>query len=697
MPSQPFYDYLEERPFGSLSGQRRNRVNAVDDPLGVPHNIPYWEHSLYQSYLSYSIEKRESVPESEGVWGTTYCRVARHTGDPGKAKWPYDGRPYPLPVDPNTLSPRVRVHHYFRILSAEDGRRTLDSGVGFNLGLGVTEEWHDPPDGIIQSIPPTSPVVASHSVGIVEIDRQHNMFVFPNSWGDEWGHDGWGKIAADLLDRYLVESWAAVGLGYFPPIAAQSGLVVLLWKSSFGGQEVHGREIVDAATGERIAWCFLVRRGDILDIEEFFVWPEYRRMGYGTALAGLARELALKATCSLRCLVSFVDCETANRAALLGVFRHLGLHLHPSAIKSVGLVGLDKPFDGVVPEPHIPQRPASIHDDLNPEKGTREYVVWFGTDRRPVDPSNLSEGFSGERGDRVHFGTCRVAIPKSHRFGSVGASWWKRWLRLSSDEPLKITSRTCQPVGAFWASLAAEFAKYPDQRQALIFLHGYRNTFDHAAIRTAQIGFDLKLPGVAAFFSWASAGSTAGYTTDEASIEASEPTIAAFLTDFIAQSGADRIHLIAHSMGNRGLLRAMQRIVGRLPDDAGIRFGQVILAAPDVDAAVFGDLAQNIVNRCVRATLYVSPHDRAVMASGWIHTYPRAGLTPPVTIVPGIDTIEIPRLDLMDPTWHSYFAEAEGLLHDMFTLIQTNRGPSDRQRLDAARTLTGECYWTMRQ
>jgi len=209
------------------------------------------------------------------------------------------------------------------------------------------------------------------------------------------------------------------------------------------------------------------------------------------------------------------------------------------------------------------------------------------------------------------------------------------------------------------------------------------------------MGFDMKIPGISAFFSWASGGARVDYMTDEASIEASEPAIADFLNDFVCRSGAERIHLIAHSMGNRALLRAIQRILAKAPRIPGIRFGQIILAAPDVDTAVFRDLATNLTTLSDRTTLYVSPSDRALGWSEWGHSYPRAGLTPPVTIVPGIDTVEVPQLDLTDPTWHSYFAEAASLLHDIFVLIQMNLSPDQRQRLSLMQTEAGERYWTM--
>jgi esterase/lipase superfamily enzyme len=271
-----------------------------------------------------------------------------------------------------------------------------------------------------------------------------------------------------------------------------------------------------------------------------------------------------------------------------------------------------------------------------------------------------------------------------------------RWLRLSNDEPLRIIERRVRDSAEFWTDISAELARCSeDERQALIFLHGYNNSFDDAAIRAAQIGFDLKVPGITGLFSWPSQGTELGYFADEASIEASEPAIAEFLADFVEKSGAQRIHLIAHSMGNRGLLRAIQRIVSRVSVATDIRFGHIILAAPDVDRAVFCDLARSIQQISNGATLYVSPRDRAVCLSRWLHRFSRAGLTPPVTVVQGIDTIEIPHLDLTDQIWHGYYAEATSVLHDMFDVLRANLRPDARQRLTAVQNEIGATYWVM--
>ena len=95
-----------------------------------------------------------------------------------------------------------------------------------------------------------------------------------------------------------------------------------------------------------------------------------------------------------------------------------------------------------------------------------------------------------------------------------------------------------------------------------------------------------------------------------------------------------------------------------------------------------------------RTTLYASPTDRALEFSRWLHTYPRAGFTPPVTIAAGIDTIQVPGFNLLD-LGHSYYAEAGPVLHDLFDLMRRNAAPSERQRLIQVPTDAEEVYWRM--
>ena len=59
-----------------------------------------------------------------------------------------------------------------------------------------------------------------------------------------------------------------------------------------------------------------------------------------------------------------------------------------------------------------------------------KFTVWYGTNRRPIDPTNPSMGYGPERDTKeVHYGAVKIFIPASHKIGSTGSSWWRRLLR----------------------------------------------------------------------------------------------------------------------------------------------------------------------------------------------------------------------------------------------------------------------------
>src|SRR5262245_55457449 len=251
-----------------------------------------------------------------------------------------------------------------------------------------------------------------------------------------------------------------------------------------------------------------------------------------------------------------------------------------------------------------------------------DYTVWYGTNRRPILDRGQVVEYSGEREDTIHYGKCKVFIPKSHKIGSLGSPWWVRWIK-RIDDRLKLRKISGLEAEAYWEDLRKALSG--DWRDALIYIHGYRVSFEEAALRAAQIGCDLNLQGAMAFFSWPSKGALAGYLADSATIDASEIFIRQFLLDFYHQSGAERINIIAHSMGNRGLLRAVERIVDMSESRAQVKFGQIFLAAPDVDAQVFRTLAGAYARLSERTTLYASEKDKALGMSEMLHDYDRAG------------------------------------------------------------------------
>jgi esterase/lipase superfamily enzyme len=319
------------------------------------------------------------------------------------------------------------------------------------------------------------------------------------------------------------------------------------------------------------------------------------------------------------------------------------------------------------------------------------FDIWFGTNRKPVLEGGKLRGFSAERDNEVHVGRCAVEIPVAHRIGSTGSSWWRRLLR--GDDRLRLAETLKQNKDEFWSEVQRRLAAIqPGPADIVVFVHGYNTSFEEAAISAAQIGADLSLPSLMAFFSWPSRGKLFGYLADEATIEASEPAMVEFLNEVCARSGARTVHLVAHSMGNRGLLRAAQRIAQTVATQSPRPFGQIILAAPDVDTGTFQNSAGAYGSIAERTTLYVSAGDRAVLSSRILHAANRVGFSPPVCIFDGIDTINVTNVD-MTQLGHGYVASSREVLIDMFNILMSGLPPERRATL---RRIVGDGnrhYW----
>ena len=210
-------------------------------------------------------------------------------------------------------------------------------------------------------------------------------------------------------------------------------------------------------------------------------------------------------------------------------------------------------------------------------------------------------------------------------------------------------------------------------------MHGFNNTFEDAARRVAQLAYDLDFDGTPMLYSWPSQGSTTAYSVDEASVQISGRRMADFLETVVAQSGAQRIHLIAHSMGNRALIEAMQTYLARrAPENRKNIFGQLVFTAPDVDRDYFLDAVGDLDAAAQRTTLYASDTDYAIRSSQFFHGAPRAGTAGDVIVkLSGLDSIDMSSVPA-DSLGHSYFAANAGALYDMFRLLWRSDPPPRR-------------------
>lgn len=324
-----------------------------------------------------------------------------------------------------------------------------------------------------------------------------------------------------------------------------------------------------------------------------------------------------------------------------------------------------------------------IDMSLKDVSGYRGVRVSFATDRQ-YEISDKKISFGSEPGN-VSYGYCYVSIPPSHKIGAIESpSIYKLEFRENPEKHVMIQETKLQPYDEFIKDLSW-LSSRSNSGNAFVFIHGFNVGFDDAAKRTAQIAYDLNFDGVPIFFSWPSRNSASltAYEADERNIELSEGTIKRFLIDVLSDTQISNLFVIGHSMGTRGLAKAVGAIALENPE-ALKKMKAIILAAPDIDTELFKrEIAPKLLRAERNITLYASSNDRALSASQRLHGYPRAGDSGTgLVLLKGMDTIDASNVDT-SLLGHSYYGDVRTIIDDMHYLIQQSLPVDQRAGLSS--------------
>jgi esterase/lipase superfamily enzyme len=309
--------------------------------------------------------------------------------------------------------------------------------------------------------------------------------------------------------------------------------------------------------------------------------------------------------------------------------------------------------------------------------------VFYGTNRAPTGDIKPARYYGKARAD-LQYGYLDVTIPRIHQEAQLETQpRWVEYTFAADQASMRAQYVLLDKVTPLAKEdfVRALHQQISDSRfkDVFIFVHGFNNTFEDAARRAAQMAYDLDFDGTPMLYSWPSQGSTTAYAIDEAAVGISGRRMADFLETVVAQSGAQRIHLIAHSMGNRALIEALQTYLAkRAPENRQHIFGQIVFTAPDVDRDYFTDAIQSLTGTAERVTLYASDNDYALRSSQYFHGAPRAGTAGDVIVkLAGVDSIDMSSVPA-DALGHSYFAANSGAIYDIFRLLWRGEPPPQR-------------------
>jgi esterase/lipase superfamily enzyme len=297
--------------------------------------------------------------------------------------------------------------------------------------------------------------------------------------------------------------------------------------------------------------------------------------------------------------------------------------------------------------------------------------VFFATDRAGGSLSDFEP--NREPNELISFGACDVSIPYKHQLGRLERPPWLLELVWDGSPKyhIKLLRTTMSDEAKFLQDIRASSGPKPG---ALIFVPGYLTTFAAAVRRAAQLANDLAFSGAAIAYSWPSEGRVASYARDENNAEWTVPHFQCLLAS-LRRVGIETVHIIAHSMGARVAVNAVAGMPAHLRPCART----FILAAPDIDRAIFIRLVDAMKASAEQITLYASSRDQALRVSKGIHGYERAGDAANLLVIDGIISIDASNVDT-DLFGHGYFSNARSVVTDIYDAIRGNGPPRAQLR-----------------
>jgi len=357
--------------------------------------------------------------------------------------------------------------------------------------------------------------------------------------------------------------------------------------------------------------------------------------------------------------------------------------------------------------------------EVPPELATNTVDLLYVTDRTPEDSTEGHVRYGYGRSLSMAFGSCTVEFGHNMAWADLVAA--SRSKKRDHTIPLNVRSVTEQyrfpmtpgtivivdgetveapeylaarqrAIDALHDELRRRLAMTP-RKEVYLYVHGFANTFEKGAYRMAEMWHFLGREGVPLLYTWPAGhpGMLRGYTRDRESGEFTIFHLKELIKVVASCPQVETIHLIAHSRGTDIVMTAIRELIVRariagFDPRQRLKFGNVIMAAPDIDLDVSSQRngAERLYDGYDLLTVYVTANDRAIGSAEWLFASPRriGTVQPEELLGRELDRVELmSNTDIIDAqvrtdfTGHGYFLSNPAVFSDVILVLRYGRKP----------------------
>ena len=309
---------------------------------------------------------------------------------------------------------------------------------------------------------------------------------------------------------------------------------------------------------------------------------------------------------------------------------------------------------------------------------TSQVDMLVATTRQPSgNPATL---FSGERSPKPFLTEVSTSIPPKHTAGTVQ---WPQHLPPDPATDFAVTrvNQIDTPAeGRTW------FRQHIEGGHALVFIHGFNNTYEDSVFRLAQIVHDSNMHATPILFTWPSRASLFAYEYDKESTNYSRTALEQALRTLAKDPDVKDITILAHSMGTWLAMESLRQM-GIRDGHVDPKIHNVILASPDIDIQVFAKQFVEMGTPHPKFTIFVSQDDKALAASSFITgRVQRLGAINPAEEPyrskleeAGITAIDLTKVKTGDGLNHGKFAESPEIVQLIGQRLMTGQTLTDSE------------------
>ena len=229
-------------------------------------------------------------------------------------------------------------------------------------------------------------------------------------------------------------------------------------------------------------------------------------------------------------------------------------------------------------------------------------VLLVATTRKPVKAARAAPWYGTERAATMHVARAKLAPPSQNRF-SLAAVGLDDWGIDGIDQVSTVGELVAPAAGV---------------RDVLIYVHGFNQTFETAALDAVRLSDGIRFHGDTMVFSWPSRAKLFDYGYDRESAMWSRDALERVLEGLMASPSIGRMHIVAHSIGTMVAMEALRQFYATRGEAGAARIGAVVFASPDIDVDVFASSVARIGPIAQKITLITAENDRALALSGWM-------------------------------------------------------------------------------